>query len=219
MPPPARPASGAKGAVTTVEAERWERAVARRSAESRATVPHLELDIEVELSIAPEAPGVGALVLWACAQALREHPRANASYRDGHFELYERINIGTIVASEKGYVIPTIFEADGKAIATLQDELHALTERAGAGLLSAPELAGATFTFWDAGALGLARAGPVIVPPQAAALACGMPRAPGANSTATVLTLTLSCDHRILYGATAAAFLTRVRDLVQAGSP
>ena len=145
-----------------------------------------------------------ALLVRACGLALAEHPRVNASYRDGRFELYSRVNVGVVVASEDIYLIPTVFDADRKSLEQLSDELDELTAGAREGRLASPAFSGATFTIWDAGAHGIAAASIPPVPPQAAALTAGAVRAAKA-------TLTLSCDHRILYGDLAARFLGDVK--------
>jgi pyruvate dehydrogenase E2 component (dihydrolipoyllysine-residue acetyltransferase) len=217
--PPAPPASsaGLKGDVTSEEPDRSGSTVARRSAEARATVPDLELTSEVELdeataALAPHA--VTATLVRACALALQAVPRANASYRDGHYELYSRINLGVVLDGE-GYAVPTLFDCDRKSVQELAEEIAGLESRARAGELLAPELAGATFTLWNPGAFGIAAATPVIVPPQAAALAAGAIRQePVVRGAAVVpghrVTLTLACDHRILYGTEAARFLATI---------
>lgn len=166
--------------------------MARRSAESRATVPTLELSIELD-----PAP---VLTTWrlvqACALALRAHPRANAAYREGRFELYSRVNVGLVIAEADRYLIPTIFDADAKSETGLEQEIETLSR----DLATLPSTAftGATFTVWHAARHGLATASIPVVPPQAAALAAG------------TRSLTLACDHRILYGAEAAAFLQAI---------
>jgi pyruvate dehydrogenase E2 component (dihydrolipoyllysine-residue acetyltransferase) len=185
--------SGARGEVRVQEPSALERTLARRAAEARATVPQLELTVELE------TPPDLATLVRACALALREHPRANGAYRDGHFELYSRVNVGVIVDLDEGHLIPTLFDADRKPLQQLSDELLLLTEEARAGRLASPAFSGATFTLWPAAALGVWSASIPTVPPQAAALAAGT----GA--------LTLTCDHRILYGARAAAFLADVK--------
>jgi pyruvate dehydrogenase E2 component (dihydrolipoamide acetyltransferase) len=226
--PASAPATGIKGEVRLQEPARWERAVARRSAESRATVPHVELDVEVQADaiLARDAElgcGTTAILVRACALALREFPRANGAYRDGRFELYSRVNIGVIVAREDTYTIPTVFDADRKPLAELGEELTTLAARAQGGGLTPPELAGATFTLWNPGAQGISRASPLVVPPQAAALAAGairpalLSRATGARVGGHAMTLSLACDHRILYGAQAASFLDRIRRLLEGG--
>lgn len=183
-------AVGAKGEVTVLEPSAAERTVARRAAESRATVPTLELSVGVS------SPPTTPRLVRACALALREHPRANGAYRDGRFELYSRINIGLVISDGDAYVIPSLFDADRKAPVELAQEIDHLLHDV--GRIASSAYAGATFTVWNAGAHGLSSAAIPVVPPQAAALAAG------------TSTLTLSCDHRILYGAGAAEFLQAI---------
>ena len=191
---------GPRGEATIVEPTPAERAVARRVAESRATVPHLEL------SVAAPRPGElsTAALVRACAQALTEHPRVNAAYRDGRCELYPRINIGVVLALEEAYVIPTIFDAATRGMDELARELDRLRHAARADGLRAADLSGATFTLWNAGEQALAQASLPVVAPQAGLL------------TAGTSALTLACDHRILYGAPAARFLSTVSRRLEA---
>jgi pyruvate dehydrogenase E2 component (dihydrolipoyllysine-residue acetyltransferase) len=193
---------GPKGETRVIQPTPAERTVARRAAESRATVPHLELSV----SLSSPAAFDTARVIRACALSLVEHPRANAAYRDGHFELYARINIGLVVAAEDTYLIPTVFDADRKAPDELHREVQELRSGALGGRLGPPDFSGATFTVWNAGELGIAQAALPVVPPQAAVL------------TAGTASLTLTCDHRILYGAGAAGFLASVSRRLEAGA-
>jgi pyruvate dehydrogenase E2 component (dihydrolipoamide acetyltransferase) len=193
---------GVKGEVTIVEPDRIQRAIARRSAEARATVPDLELSAVVELEFTLQD------LVRACALALRDVPRANGAYRDGRYELYSRVNIGVTLMSEDVHVIPTIFDADEKTADQIANELEGL--RARSTELLASELTGATFTVSDLRPFGISSAAPIVIAPQAAALAVG---AAGASAT-----LTLACDHRILYGAPAASFLGRIRERLVAGA-
>jgi pyruvate dehydrogenase E2 component (dihydrolipoamide acetyltransferase) len=220
--PPALPA---RGGSESREPARWQAAVARRSAESRATVPDIDLsvtvDMDASLALAGElSSGLTALYLRACALALREHPQANAAYRDGRFEQFGRVNVGVLIAQPDAYVIPTVFDADSKSVAELAEELAALEQRALAGELLAPELSGATFTLSDLGPLGVTSSTPLIVPPQAAAISAGtLQTVPivqnGAIVPGHMTTLTLASDHRILYGAAAAAFLLSIKSRLQ----
>jgi pyruvate dehydrogenase E2 component (dihydrolipoamide acetyltransferase) len=163
---------------------------------------------------------VSALLVRACALALREVPRANAAYRDGRYELYSRVNVGYVLLGEDAFPVPTLFDADQKSVAQLADELDGLAARARAGELTPPELSGATFTVFDLGALGVASGSAVIAPPQAAAVSAGAVReAPivrdGAIVPGHVMSMTLACDHRILYGAHAATFLHAIQTLLE----
>jgi pyruvate dehydrogenase E2 component (dihydrolipoamide acetyltransferase) len=213
--------SGIKGETEVLEPDRAERAIARRAAEARATVPDLELSAEVDISACLSLPqSLTAILVRACALALREAPRANASYRDGRYELYSRINVGVTIATEELLAIPTMFDADQKALSELDQEIEVLTERARADTLSAPELTGATFTLSGPAERSVARASAVIIPPQAAAVAAGAVRPSpvvrdGAVVAGHLMTLTLVCDHRILFGVQAARFLSRIEQLLE----
>lgn len=224
---PALPSIGTKGEVRVEEPDRGARTVARRSAESRATVPELELRAEAVVDDAlalAQRGGVGfdAVLVRACALALGRVPRANAAYRDGRYELYGRVNIGVTVTTGETYAVPTVFDADAKPLAALDEEITALQTRAVRGELLPPDLSGATMTVWNAGALGVASSSPIIIPPQAAAVSAGAPRTiaidrDGVLAAATAVTVTLAADHRILFGAEAARFLTTITSLLQEG--
>ncbi len=213
-----------RGESEVLEPTPAERTLGRRVAESRATVPDLELGVEVEMSASVALAGAQgtdttAVVLRACALALREHPRANAAYRDGRFELYPSINVGVLLPA----ATPTVFDAADKPLAGLDAELQALSERAERGELTPPELSGATFTFVDLGRLGIDRPGIVITPPHAAALAAGTVREAavarqGAIVPGLMMQLTLAADQRILQGVQAARFLGRIKQLLEVGT-
>ena len=216
-----------KGSTTVVDPTRTERAIARRTAEVRATVPDFELSTEVDaagLIAATRIHGCSALAVLvrACATALRAHPRANAAYRDGRYELYSRVNIAITVPTADGWTAPTVLDADTRTLAELDADLVQLTARAEAGELTPPELAGATFTLTDLGPWGVGRPSTFVVPPQAAALAAGAVEAvPVVAGDAIVpghrVTLTLASDSRILYGVHAAAFLGTIAEALRAG--
>ena len=160
------------------------------------------------------------MVVKAAALALRVHPRANGSYRDGRLTLYSRINVGVAVAADEALVVPTVFDADEKSLGEIARETRALAERVRAGTITPPELGGGTFTVSNLGMYGIRSFTAIINPPQAAILSVGaLEQRPVAVDGAVVvrhmLTLTLACDHRILYGAEAALLLARVRELLQ----
>ncbi len=227
-----------KGEVTILEPTRIQQLIARRMAESKATIPDFTLRIEVDMEAAVqmrtelkalggEVPSYNDMVVKAAALALREFPRANGSYRDGRFELYARVNVGVAVAAPGALVVPTIFDADAKSLRDIAGETRALAERVRAGTVTPPELSGGTFTVSNLGMYGVTDFTAVINPPQAAILSVGAlaPRAvvrdtpSGAQGGELVarhtMAMTLACDHRILYGADAAEFLARVRGLLE----
>lgn len=226
MPAP----STLKGQTEVSEPGRVTRAIARRSAEIRATVPDLELvrDVDAAAALAlceRDRVSMTALLTWACASALREQPWANAAYRDGRFERYSRVNVGITVQTEEGQVIVAVLDADTKRPGPLTEEIARLTARAHSGELTPPEQAGTTFTLSDLGEHpGAHRWSALVIAPQAAALAAGAPHpAPvvrdGAVIAGQAMSLTLACDHRILFGARAAALLGRIAELVEDPEP
>jgi pyruvate dehydrogenase E2 component (dihydrolipoamide acetyltransferase) len=213
--------SSLKGEVRSIEPDRVGRSIARRSAEIRATVPQLELSADADAGAAlararERQCSVTAVLVQACAGALAQSPWANAAYRDGHYELYSRINVGVTVHVEGSLATPAVLDADTKSLPELDEEIARARARAQAGELTPPELAGTTFTFTDMGEYpGAHRYAPLVTPPQAAAVCAGTVRSvpvvrDGAVVAGEVLTLSLTCDHRILYGARAAEFLTRL---------
>lgn len=217
-------AQSLKGETTVEEPDRAGRAIARRSAEIRATVPDLELSVEADadaLLARAEAQRctTTALLVAACAGALRAFPRVNGAYRDGRYELHSRVNVGLIISTAQGPVTATVLDADAKPAAELDQEIARFTARARSGELTPPEQAGATFTIEDLGESGIHRAAGLVRPSQAAILTAGAIRAlplvrDGAVVAGHQLTLTLVCDHRIVFGAQAAGFLQRVTELV-----
>ena len=165
-------------------------------------------------------PSYNDMVVKACAIALREFPRANAAYKDGRFELYSRVNIGVAVAGQDSLVVPTIFDADQKGLSRIATEARALAEKVREGRITPPELGGGTFTVSNLGMFGISSFTAVINPPQAAILAVGAlePRPvvrKGKIKVRTTMSVTLACDHRILYGAPAAEFLGRITAILE----
>jgi pyruvate dehydrogenase E2 component (dihydrolipoyllysine-residue acetyltransferase) len=229
------PVDGAKGGSTFAEPTRLQAVIARRMAEAKATVPHFQVETEVRMDAAialraqlkevageEPAPSFNDLIVKAAATALRRHPKANGSYRDARFELHERVNVGIAVAAEDALVVPTIADADRKSLAEIGRESRRLAQRVRSGEVTPPELAGGTFTVSNLGMFGMTAIYPVINLPQAAILGVGTTRQlllrgdDGEIEDAALMTLTLSCDHRILYGAEAAEFLREVKVLLEA---
>ncbi|HST32915.1 MAG TPA: dihydrolipoamide acetyltransferase family protein [Solirubrobacteraceae bacterium] len=225
--------AGAKGASRRVEPTRTQRLIARRMAESKATIPEFQVQTDAAMDTAiafraelkgileGEVPSLNDLVVKACALALRGHERANGSYLDGGFELHERVNVGVAVAAEGALVVPVVKDADKKALGQIARETRSLAERVRLGRITPPELSGATFTVSNLGMYGMTQIVPVINPPQAAILGVGairetLARVDGEIVERQLMTLTLSCDHRILYGADAALFLAEVKGLLEA---
>ncbi len=237
----------AKGKTSDVELTRTQQTIARRMAESKATIPDFSIQAEVDMEecvalrselkrlsrseVEQEAgsmagaglgtPTYNDMVVKACALALREHPRANGSYRDGRLQLHSRINVGVAVAAEGALVVPTVFDAEEKSLGEIARETRRLAERVRDATITPPELGGGTFTVSNLGMYGVRSFTAIVNPPQAAILSVGAlaPRAvvhEGALVARHTMTLTLVCDHRILYGADAAQLLARIRELLEA---
>jgi pyruvate dehydrogenase E2 component (dihydrolipoamide acetyltransferase) len=224
--------AGAKGDSEVVELTRLQQTVSRRMAESKATAPDYSLSIEVDMSLAVELrkrlkdatehpPSYNDMVVKAAATALRENPRVNAAYRDGKFELYSRVNVGIAVAAQDALVVPTIMDADTKSLGQIARDAHQLAEKVRAGKITPPEVSGGTFTVSNLGMYGIDEFTAVINPPQAAILTVGSLKKRavvddnGRVVARDTMRLSLVSDHRILYGAEAAEFLARIRELLE----
>src|SRR4051794_5297070 len=224
-----------KGEVTVEEPSRIQQIIARRMAESKATIPHFTLSMDVDMEGAVDlrvqlkalaeqqdtpVPSYNDMVVKACAIALRDFPLVNASYKDGSFEMHSRVNVGVAVAGEGTLIVPTIFDADRKGLGQIAKESRALAEKVRDGKISPPELSGATFSITNLGMYGVTPSPAVITPPQSAILAVGkMEPKPVVRDGELVvrngMNLTIACDHRILSGAPAAEFLGRVKAILE----
>jgi pyruvate dehydrogenase E2 component (dihydrolipoamide acetyltransferase) len=224
--------AGNRGEMQVQELTRLQRTVSRRMAESKATAPDFSLEVEIDMSLCVELrarlkeveakpPSYNDMVVKACANALREHPRVNAAYRDGKFELYSRVNVGVAVAANDALVVPTVFDADKKSLGEISRTVQSLATKVRDSEITPPELSGGTFTVSNLGMYGIDRFTAVINPPQAALLAVGALRKRpmvddgGRIVARDTMSATLVCDHRILYGADGAKFLARVRELLE----
>src|SRR4051812_3924557 len=224
----------AKGETEVRDLNKLQQTIARRMAESKATAPHFYLTIEIDMGKAVEAraalkgaaregevvPSFNDMVVKACAIALREFPKANGAYRDGRFELYSRVNVGVAVAATDALVVPTIFDADKKGLRQIAADARTVAAKVRDGSVTPPELSGGTFTVSNLGMYGIESFEAVINMGQAAILAVGAIReAPAVRDgqivPAQLMTATIACDHRILYGAEGAEFLARVKSLLE----
>ncbi len=229
-PTPATP-EPAPAADEVRELSRTESLIARRMAESRSTVPEFALEVDVDMSgalemrrelgaIAEPGPSLNDIIVKACALALRRHPRANGSFSAGRFLLHPRVNVAVAVAVEGSLLTPVVPDADLKPVGEIARETRRLIERARAGQVSPAELDGGTFTVSNLGMFGIDRFEGIINAPQSAILCVGAVRdRPVAVDGEVVIrpmaSMTLAADHRILYGADAAAFLVDVRRFLE----
>jgi pyruvate dehydrogenase E2 component (dihydrolipoamide acetyltransferase) len=224
----------AKGSVEVIELTKLQQVVSRRMSESKATAPHFYLTTEVDMSAAVAArarikeisaegevvPSFNDMVVKACAIALRKFPRANGAYKDGRFELYSRINVGIAVAANDALVVPTIFDADKKGLREIAADARSLAGKVRDGGITPPELSGGTFSVSNLGMYGIKSFGAIVNSPQAGILAVGeIADRPvvkdGQVVPGKLMEMTLSCDHRILYGADGAEFLAEIKRILQ----
>ena len=225
------PASG-RGTATPVSPTATQRTIARRMAASRASIPEFTVDAEIDMDAAARlreelrsagadpVPSFNDLLIRAVALALRAFPALNATYEDDHPVRHSRVNVGFAVDAGDALIVPTVYDADTKSVPELARETRVLAEGARNRSLSPDQVAGGTFTVSNLGMLGVRRFNAVINPPQAAILAVGevAERAvvrDGAVVPRPVMDASLSCDHRVVYGAEAARFLAEVRRLLE----
>jgi pyruvate dehydrogenase E2 component (dihydrolipoamide acetyltransferase) len=225
-----------RGTVRRIELERAQRAVVRRMTAAKSEIPEFTIETEVDMGAClalreqfkPDttgpAPSVNDMIVRSAALALRDVPAANGAYVDGHIELYSRVNIGIAVAAPGVLVVPTIFDADVKPLEEIARATRAAAEQVRTGRVTPAELAGGTFTVSNLGMFGVTRFTAVINAPQAAILAAGAivrrmrSGDDGGAELRPVMSLTLTCDHRVLYGADAAALISRLREHLEAPS-
>ena len=207
------------------------RVIARRLSESKQTVPHFYLTVDCviddllkmrkTLNAKSETRiSVNDFAIRAAALALRQVPGANASWSDDAILLWERVDIAVAVALDDGLITPIVKAADQKGLAQIAKETKDLAERARAGKLKLEEFQGGTFSISNLGMFGIREFSAVINPPQGCILAVGAGEErpvvrDGQLAVATVMTCTVSCDHRAVDGAVGAQFLRAFKKLVE----
>jgi pyruvate dehydrogenase E2 component (dihydrolipoamide acetyltransferase) len=231
---PAQPAEAvqtARGDVRVVELTATQATIARRMEQSAAQIPTFTVSADADVTQvvalrrgareeSSEAPSLNDFVVKAAALVLGELPRFNASYVDGRIELYSRINIGVAVAVDDALLVPVVADADRRTLGEIAAETRRLAVGARDRSLRAEELRDGTFTVSNLGMFGVRSFTAIVDPPQTAILAVGaVHRAPTEGEAGDVvfrdvMTLTLSCDHRVVYGADGARFLSRLCELL-----
>jgi pyruvate dehydrogenase E2 component (dihydrolipoamide acetyltransferase) len=236
-PPAARPAAPITAPGQKIPLSTIKRVTARRLTEAKQTVPHFYVSIDVELDALlklraelnarspKDGPGafklsVNDLLIKACAVTLRRVPKVNASFTDDGIFLYDDVDISVAVSIPDGLITPIIRKADQKGLAAISNEAKGLFERAKAGKLKPEEFQGGSFSISNMGMYGVRDFAAIINPPQAAilAVAAGEQRPvvkDGALAVATVMTVTLSVDHRVIDGALAAEWVSAFKSVVQ----
>jgi pyruvate dehydrogenase E2 component (dihydrolipoamide acetyltransferase) len=236
-PKPTAPAAPTAAPHRLVPHSTIRKVIARRLSESKATIPHFYAAVDVELDALlklraelnarspKEGPGafklsVNDMIIKASAIALRRLPKVNASWQDDAMVMYQDVDISVAVAIPDGLITPIVRKADQKGLAAISTEMKDLAARAKSGKLKPEEFQGGSFSISNMGMMGVKDFAAIINPPQAAILAvsAGEQRPvvkDGALAIATVMTVTLSVDHRVIDGALAAEWLGVFKGIVE----
>ncbi|RPD47700.1 pyruvate dehydrogenase complex dihydrolipoamide acetyltransferase [Hymenobacter sediminis] len=227
---PAAPAA-AEGTYTDTPVSQMRKVIARRLSESLFTAPHFYLTMEILMdramevrtqlnALSPVKLSFNDMVIKASAVALKQHPAINSSWLGDKIRQNKVVNIGVAVAVDEGLLVPVVRNADGKGLSAIATEVKELAGKAKSKKLQPSEWEGSTFTISNLGMFGIEEFTAIINPPDACILAVG-----GIKQTAVVkdgqlaignvMKVTLSCDHRVVDGATGAAFLQTLKSLLE----
>ncbi|MCK5326411.1 MAG: pyruvate dehydrogenase complex dihydrolipoamide acetyltransferase [Woeseiaceae bacterium] len=240
LAPPPQPASAKRavelpppGTYTEESIDKVRRVIAQRLGQAKRDIPHFYLTIDCELdsllnarqrlnesSAEAEKLSINDFIIQACAIALRDVPGANAGWTDSAILKFNEINIAVAVATERGLITPVIREADRKDLRTISSEIKALAERAQQGKLKPDEYKGGGFTVSNLGMYGIREFAAIINPPQSCILAVGAAERRAVVKddelvVATMMTCTLSVDHRAVDGALGAEFLKALKSIIE----
>ena len=228
LPTPHAPAVARSGAAfDDVPLTQTRKTIAKRLAASLGPIPHFFLTSEVDMERAAEARGAlevkvsfNDIIIKAVALALIKHRACNAWFQDDHIRYWNEIHIGMAVAVEDGLITPVIRDADRKSLAEIGAEARELAQRARNRRLKPDEYTGATFSVSNLGMFDIDQFTAVINPPEAGIVAVGsvVERAvivDGAVVGRRRLRLTMSCDHRVIDGATGAQFLKTLKQMLE----
>ncbi len=205
--------------------------IARRLGESLFTAPHFYLTVSVDMdnamlartqinAVAPVKVSFNDIVVKAVAIALKQHPAVNSSYRGDKIRFNEHTNIGVAMAVEDGLLVPVVRFADGKSLSHISAEVKEFAKKAKAKKLQPSDWEGSTFTVSNLGMFGIDEFTSIINSPDGAILSVGaIQQVPvvknGAVVPGNIMKLTLGCDHRVIDGATGAAFLQTLKGLIE----
>lgn len=216
-----------------VENSNVRKIIARRLLEAKQTIPHFYLTVDCELDALLKLRkdlnsrdgvdyklSVNDFVIKASAMAMRKVPMVNATWTDEAVRLYENVDVSVAVATDGGLITPIIRNADQKGLSTISSEMKDLAERARDNKLKPEEFQGGGFSISNLGMFGIKEFSAIINPPQSAILAVGAGEQrpvvkDGALAIATVMSCTLSCDHRVVDGAVGAEFLAALKPLIE----
>ena len=214
-----------------VPVSQMRKVIARRLAESKFTAPHFYLTIAIDMDAAVASRAklnevskvkisFNDLVLKACAIALKQHPAVNSSWLGDKIRYNHHVNIGVAVAVEDGLLVPVVRYADSKSLSQIAGEVKEFAQKAKDKKLQPSDWEGNTFTISNLGMFGIEEFTAIINPPDACILAVGgISQVPvvknGAIVPGNIMKVTLSCDHRVVDGATGAAFLQTLKSLLE----
>jgi pyruvate dehydrogenase E2 component (dihydrolipoamide acetyltransferase) len=229
--PVATPAQPAAAPYQEVPLSQMRKTIARRLTTSMQEAPHFYLTRAVSMeaaatwreklnALSPHKISFNDLIIKAVAMALRKHPYLNAAWMGDHIRLYQEIHIGFAVAVEEGLIVPVLRHADRKGLSEIAAETVLLAQKARERKLTPEEYTGSTFSISNLGMFGIEEFTAVINPPEAAILAVGAIQPTPVVKDGQVVVerrmrVTLSCDHRVVDGATGAAFLETFIQLLE----
>jgi pyruvate dehydrogenase E2 component (dihydrolipoamide acetyltransferase) len=214
-----------------VPVSQMRKTIAKRLAESKFTAPHFYLTMSIDMDAAVAARGrindvspvkisFNDIVLKAVAVALKQHPKVNSSWLGDKIRINHHVNIGVAVAVEEGLLVPVVRFADGKSLSQIAAEVKDFAQKAKDKKLQPADWEGSTFTISNLGMFGIEEFTAIINPPDACILAIGgisqVPVVKNGNIVpGNIMKVTLSCDHRVVDGATGAAFLQTLKGLLE----
>ena len=205
--------------------------IARRLAESKFSAPHFYLTMKINMDKTAEARkqineqsasriSFNDFVIKACAAALRQHPAINSSWLGDKIRINKDINIGVAVAVDEGLLVPVLFAADKLGLKDINSLVATLADKARQKKLQPQEMQGNTFTISNLGMFGIDEFTGIINPPDAAILAVGtiadeLSLVDGKVTSSKIMKVTMSCDHRVIDGATGAKFLQTLKQFLE----
>lgn len=223
--------AGAEESYEEVSVSQMRKTIAKRLAESKFSAPHfyLTMDIDMDAAIAARKSinevaetkvSFNDIVLKATAVALKKHPKVNSSWLGDKIRYNHHVHIGVAVAVDEGLLVPVVRNADLKGLNTINTEVKDFAEKARNKKLQPSDWEGNTFTISNLGMFGIEEFTAIINPPDSCILAIGAIKAVpvvknGAVVPGNVMRVTLSCDHRVVDGATGSAFLQSVKGILE----
>src|SRR5690606_26690007 len=214
-----------------VNVSQMRKTIARRLGESKFSAPHFYLTVSIDMDnaiaarskmneISPVKISFNDIVLKACAIALKKHPAVNSSWRGDTIRVNHHVNIGVAVAVDEGLLVPVVRNADLKTFSQIAEEVKTFAKKAKDKKLQPSDWEGSTFTISNLGMFGIDEFTAIINPPDAAILAVGaIQQVPvvknGQVVPGNVMKVTMSCDHRVIDGATGAAFLQTLKEYLE----